>query len=59
VVYPQHRQPTAKIRAFIDFAAGLFPQSAQAASITAAPQPLQRAARVESQPRVAAPPPFP
>lgn len=27
VVYPQHRQPTAKIRAFIDFASGLFPQS--------------------------------
>lgn len=26
VVYPQHRQPTAKIRAFIDFVAGLFPQ---------------------------------
>ena len=25
VVYPQHRQPTAKIRAFIDFIAGLFP----------------------------------
>lgn len=30
VVYPQHRQPTAKIRAFIDFVAGLFPQSAGA-----------------------------
>ena len=27
VVYPQHRQPTAKIRAFIDFVAGLFPQT--------------------------------
>lgn len=27
VVYPQHRQPTAKIRAFIDFVAGLFPQA--------------------------------
>jgi LysR family transcriptional regulator for bpeEF and oprC len=26
VVYPQHRQPTAKIRAFIDFVTGLFPQ---------------------------------
>jgi LysR family transcriptional regulator for bpeEF and oprC len=25
VVYPQHRQPTAKVRAFIDFIAGLFP----------------------------------
>ena len=59
VVYPQHRQPTAKIRAFIDFAAGLFPQSAQSTSITAAPQPVQRAARVDSQPRTSAPPPFP
>jgi LysR family transcriptional regulator for bpeEF and oprC len=28
VVYPQHRQPTAKIKAFIEFAAGLFPQTA-------------------------------
>ena len=28
VVYPQHRQPTAKIKAFIDFASGLFPQQA-------------------------------
>ena len=27
VIYPQHRQPTAKIRAFIDFIAGLFPQT--------------------------------
>ncbi|HEX6260340.1 MAG TPA: LysR family transcriptional regulator [Woeseiaceae bacterium] len=27
VVYPQHRQPTAKIKAFVDFAAGLFPQA--------------------------------
>jgi len=26
VVYPQHRQPTAKIKAFIEFAVGLFPQ---------------------------------
>ena len=26
VVYPQHRQPTAKIKAFIEFASGLFPQ---------------------------------
>jgi LysR family transcriptional regulator, regulator for bpeEF and oprC len=25
VVYPQHRQPTAKVKAFIDFAVGLFP----------------------------------
>ncbi|NLG77966.1 MAG: hypothetical protein GX535_17155 [Xanthomonadaceae bacterium] len=29
VVYPQHRQPTAKIRAFIDFCAGLFPEIKQ------------------------------
>jgi DNA-binding transcriptional LysR family regulator len=29
VVYPQHRQPTAKIRAFIEFVAGLFPQVVQ------------------------------
>jgi LysR family transcriptional regulator for bpeEF and oprC len=28
VVYPQHRQPTAKIRAFTEFVAGLFPQVA-------------------------------
>jgi LysR family transcriptional regulator for bpeEF and oprC len=27
VVYPQHRQPTAKIKAFIEFVQGLFPQS--------------------------------
>lgn len=27
VVYPQHRQPTAKIKAFVDFVAGLFPQT--------------------------------
>jgi DNA-binding transcriptional LysR family regulator len=32
VVYPQHRQPTAKIRAFIDFCGGLFPQIGQAES---------------------------
>jgi LysR family transcriptional regulator for bpeEF and oprC len=29
VVYPQHRQPTAKIRAFIEFCAGLFPEIKQ------------------------------
>lgn len=29
VVYPQHRQPTAKIRAFIDFCSGLFPEVRQ------------------------------
>jgi LysR family transcriptional regulator for bpeEF and oprC len=27
VVYPQHRQPTAKIRVFTEFVAGLFAQS--------------------------------
>jgi DNA-binding transcriptional LysR family regulator len=27
VVYPQHRQATAKVKAFIDFVAGLFPQA--------------------------------
>jgi LysR family transcriptional regulator for bpeEF and oprC len=27
VLYPQHRQPTAKIRAFIEFLSGLFPQT--------------------------------
>ena len=27
VVYPQHRQPTAKIKAFIEFVSGLFPQT--------------------------------
>jgi LysR family transcriptional regulator, regulator for bpeEF and oprC len=30
VVYPQHRQPTAKIKAFIEFASGLFPQASGA-----------------------------
>src|SRR5690606_34392577 len=29
IVYPQHRQPTAKIRAFIDFCSGLFPEIRQ------------------------------
>ncbi len=28
VVYPQHRQPTAKIKAFIEFVSGLLPQTA-------------------------------
>lgn len=31
VVYPQHRQPTPKIKAFIDFVSGLFPQTQPAA----------------------------
>lgn len=30
VVYPQHRQPTAKIKAFIEFVSGLFPQQPRA-----------------------------
>lgn len=57
VVYPQHRQPTAKIRAFIDFVAGLFPQSAPAALTAppAAPRPASRSERAGA----AAPPPFP
>lgn len=29
VVYPQHRQPTAKIKAFIEFVSGLFPQTSR------------------------------
>jgi LysR family transcriptional regulator, regulator for bpeEF and oprC len=33
VVYPQHRQPTAKVRAFIDFVAGLFPEAGGAEAI--------------------------
>jgi LysR family transcriptional regulator for bpeEF and oprC len=36
VVYPQHRQPTAKIRAFIDFVSGLFPQTESPALRTTA-----------------------
>lgn len=32
VVYPQHRQPTAKVKAFIEFCAGLFPQKMAAAA---------------------------
>jgi DNA-binding transcriptional LysR family regulator len=34
VVYPQHRQPTAKVKAFIDFVAGLFPQAAAVSAPT-------------------------
>lgn len=34
VVYPQHRQPTAKIRAFIDFVTGLFPQQPGSSALT-------------------------
>jgi LysR family transcriptional regulator for bpeEF and oprC len=39
VVYPQHRQPTAKIRAFIDFCAGLFPE-------VRAEEPVDRSLRI-------------
>lgn len=54
VVYPQHRQPTAKIRAFIEFVAGLFPQSVtQAAAAPTAPAPTP--VRSDSRIRVAAP----
>jgi len=49
VVYPQHRQPTAKIRAFIEFVSGLFPQVAPeripaAGADSSAPRPLRIAA---------------
>ncbi len=61
VVYPQHRQPTAKIRAFIDFAAGLFPQSVQPAIAPPvnASSATQRTTRTDSKNRPVAPPPFP
>ena len=54
VVYPQHRQPTAKIRAFIDFVSGLFPQ---APSVAAASQSSATSigARSESRSLAAAP----
>lgn len=42
VVYPQHRQPTAKIRAFIEFCGGLFPEVEQAEADV---RPLRAAAR--------------
>jgi LysR family transcriptional regulator for bpeEF and oprC len=42
VVYPQHRQPTAKIRAFIEFCDGLFPEIDQ---LEADVRPLRAAAR--------------
>lgn len=35
IVYPQHRQPTAKVRAFVDFVAGLFPQTGNGDARTA------------------------
>ncbi|MFL6550059.1 MAG: LysR family transcriptional regulator [Povalibacter sp.] len=61
VVYPQHRQPTAKIRAFIEFAAGLFPQAGLAAPATTGTSTpsIQRVARGDSRARPTAPPPIP
>ncbi len=59
VVYPQHRQPTAKIRAFIDFVAGLFPQTQSPAALKATSPPARvstNASRPESQLRSAAQP---
>lgn len=47
VVYPQHRQPTAKIRAFIDFVSGLFPQTESAATARPA-APRASATRTQS-----------
>lgn len=49
VVYPQHRQPTAKIRAFIDFVSGLFPQLPSYAA--ASEQTAAAAANAGQQPR--------
>ena len=42
VVYPQHRQPTAKIRAFIEFCGGLFPEVDR---VEAEVRPLRAASR--------------
>lgn len=55
VVYPQHRQPTAKIRAFIDFVSGLFPQTDSAAAVrmTLPPRAPTDASRPESRARSA------
>jgi len=54
VVYPQHRQPTAKIRAFIDFVSGLFPQTESAAvRATTQPRATTGPSRPESQARSA------
>jgi LysR family transcriptional regulator for bpeEF and oprC len=56
VVYPQHRQPTAKIRAFIDFVAGLFPQSVPGAGVFTTAASAPRAARSETRAPMDAPP---
>src|SRR5215510_7149729 len=58
VVYPQHRQPTAKIRAFIDFVSGLFPQSVTQPVVAAAKPGTHGTPRSESRSQ-AAPPPMP
>lgn len=57
VVYPQHRQPTAKIRAFIDFVSGLFPQTdSLAVRSTTQPRATTGASRPESRGQSAAQP---
>ncbi|HEY6643131.1 LysR family transcriptional regulator [Povalibacter sp.] len=57
VVYPQHRQPTAKIRAFIDFVSGLFPQTEASASVRAnGPRAPNNTSRPELRARLAAQP---
>jgi DNA-binding transcriptional LysR family regulator len=56
VVYPQHRQPTAKIRAFIDFVAGLFPQSVPGADAARNAPATPRPARSEPRPAAGPPP---
>lgn len=57
VVYPQHRQPTAKIRAFIDFVAGLFPQmDSPARAAPAQSAPGTSSSRTESRARAATQP---
>ncbi|MBB6093253.1 LysR family transcriptional regulator for bpeEF and oprC [Povalibacter uvarum] len=58
VVYPQHRQPTAKIRAFIDFVSGLFPQTDAPglAAASRAPSANGAASRTESRGQPAAQP---
>ncbi len=57
VVYPQHRQPTAKIRAFIDFVTGLFPQAGSPAMASAAKSSSgTSSSRTESRSRTTAQP---
>ena len=57
VVYPQHRQPTAKIRAFIDFVTGLFPQAGSPAIASGSkPSSGTSSSRTESRSRTTAQP---